>query len=261
MIFAFFVGGLFASYFTGNVVGIIVFGIPFIVIVFPFSLIVASLFPDAASVAVSVPFVFAYLYLLSCLISYGLRRRKHLNRVVTWQHQHNLRARRARNTPAKMANIKIEGRNKWIAVKTFQYPPSPWSACHLLTRLSELADMTSVELQDKPAEVVPYEIECPRCYGWMSLCFDDDTPFYACDNCDFILHVEPKKSQWTQLHMCKSVCVRVGVKGSNHSLYKLGMMYCPKCEVYYRSGATHCFCCGCTLRYKSRAKKNRKTSS
>ena len=83
MIFAFFVGGLFASYFTGNVVGIIVFGIPFIVIVFPFSLVVASLFPDAASVAVSVPFVFAYLYLLSCLISYGLQRRKHLNRVVT----------------------------------------------------------------------------------------------------------------------------------------------------------------------------------
>lgn len=53
--------------------------------------------------------------------------------------------------------------------------------------------MASIELQDAP-ENVAYEIDCPRCYGVMTLYFDPDSdnPFYTCDDCDF-LHTTAKK--------------------------------------------------------------------
>jgi hypothetical protein len=40
-------------------------------------------------------------------------------------------------------------------------------------------------------ETIPYDVECPRCYGIMTL--NSDYEFYSCDACDFILHVEKKK--------------------------------------------------------------------
>jgi hypothetical protein len=37
------------------------------------------------------------------------------------------------------------------------------------------------------------------------------------------------------------------------------MNYCSRCTVYFHNeGATHCFCCGSKLRYKSRGAKKRK---
>src|SRR6059036_645220 len=59
------------------------------------------------------------------------------------------------------------------------------------------------------------------------------------------------------MHICKNICERIGIKGSNNSLYKLGMNYCTKCAVLYHTGAARCFCCGGRLRYKSRSKKSR----
>ena len=54
--------------------------------------------------------------------------------------------------------------------------------------------MANIELQD-PSENVTYEMDCPRCYSVMTLCFDPDSdnPFYTCDDCDFILHTTAKK--------------------------------------------------------------------
>ena len=59
--------------------------------------------------------------------------------------------------------------------------------------------------------------------------------------------------------VCRNICHRIGVRGHNGSLYNLGMNYCSRCTVYFHNdGATHCFCCGSKLRYKSRgARKNR----
>jgi predicted RNA-binding Zn-ribbon protein involved in translation (DUF1610 family) len=53
---------------------------------------------------------------------------------------------------------------------------------------------TTIELQD-PSETVAYEIDCPRCYAIMSLCFEPESenPFYTCDDCDFILHTISEK--------------------------------------------------------------------
>jgi hypothetical protein len=49
------------------------------------------------------------------------------------------------------------------------------------------------------------------------------------------------------------------VRGYNGSLYNKGMNYCSRCAVYFHNeGATHCFCCGSKLRYKSRGAKKRK---
>jgi uncharacterized paraquat-inducible protein A len=68
---------------------------------------------------------------------------------------------------------------------------------------------------------------------------------------------------WFQLGawalVCRNLCQRVGVKGYNGSLYNKGMNYCSRCAVYFHNeGATHCFCCGSKLRYKSRGAKKRK---
>jgi hypothetical protein len=67
--------------------------------------------------------------------------------------------------------------------------PSPKSACSVITVNCELDVMASIELQDS-AETVPYEIGCPRCFSVMTLFFEaeSENPFYACDDCDFILH-------------------------------------------------------------------------
>ena len=64
---------------------------------------------------------------------------------------------------------------------------------------------------------------------------------------------------WLIMNICRNVCERIGVSRSNISLYQLGMKYCSKCAVYYRIGATRCFCCGCPLRCKSRAAKHMTT--
>ncbi len=68
---------------------------------------------------------------------------------------------------------------------------------------------------------------------------------------------------WFQLGawalVCRNLCQRVGVRGYNGSLYNKGMNYCSRCAVYFHNeGATHCFCCGSKLRYKSRGAKKRK---
>ncbi len=56
--------------------------------------------------------------------------------------------------------------------------------------------MTSIELQDpNMPQIVAYEIECPRCYGLMTLYSESDNLFYTCEDCDFILHTIAKKSQ------------------------------------------------------------------
>ena len=59
--------------------------------------------------------------------------------------------------------------------------------------------------------------------------------------------------------VCRNLCQRVGIRGYNGSLYNKGMNYCSRCAVYFHNeGATHCFCCGSKLRYKSRGAKKRK---
>ena len=70
-------------------------------------------------------------------------------------------------------------------------------------------------------------------------------------------------SSWFQLGawalVCRNLCQRVGVRGYNGSLYNKGMNYCSRCTLYFHNeGATHCFCCGSKLRYKSRGAKRRK---
>jgi hypothetical protein len=54
---------------------------------------------------------------------------------------------------------------------------------------------TTNELEKPPvlAEIIEYEIECPRCYGIMSLYSESATLLYACEDCDFILHTAGKK--------------------------------------------------------------------
>ena len=70
-------------------------------------------------------------------------------------------------------------------------------------------------------------------------------------------------STWIQLGawalVCRNLCQRVGMRGYNGSLYDKGMNYCSRCAVYFHNeGATHCFCCGSKLRYRSRGAKKRK---
>jgi hypothetical protein len=54
--------------------------------------------------------------------------------------------------------------------------------------------MATIELENQAApDIVAYEIECPRCYGIMTLSSDFDAMFYGCEDCDFILHLTLKK--------------------------------------------------------------------
>lgn len=114
--------------------------------------------------------------------------------------------------------------------------------------------MAIVEQEPKNlTQILPCEIECPRCNQSMQLRSDFDTPFYSCEECDFIL--DPCKKGWSSL-ACRNLCERIGVRGSNKSLYNMGMNYCQKCEVFFHTGgATHCFCCGKRLRFKSRKRR------
>jgi hypothetical protein len=41
-------------------------------------------------------------------------------------------------------------------------------------------------------QILPYEIECPRCLGYMELRLDFETPFYNCEECDFVLETTKK---------------------------------------------------------------------
>ena len=54
--------------------------------------------------------------------------------------------------------------------------------------------MATTELERIP-EFVEYEIECPRCYGMMALCSEDDVLMYTCEDCDFILHTTRNKER------------------------------------------------------------------
>jgi hypothetical protein len=36
---------------------------------------------------------------------------------------------------------------------------------------------------------IEHEIDCPRCYGIMTLHFEFDLPGYFCEECDFVLHL------------------------------------------------------------------------
>jgi hypothetical protein len=44
-----------------------------------------------------------------------------------------------------------------------------------------------LEAPDYVTKILPYEIGCPRCNDVMQLRLDFDTPFYNCEECDFIL--------------------------------------------------------------------------
>jgi hypothetical protein len=47
---------------------------------------------------------------------------------------------------------------------------------------------TIIETEPEVTQILANEIECPRCYGIMTLCADFDDLFYSCEECDFILH-------------------------------------------------------------------------
>lgn len=70
----------------------------------------------------------------------------------------------------------------------FLCPPSPRGACSVKCSQSELVVMALVELQQtRMANFLPYEIECPRCTETMTLLLEFNSPFYSCEECDFIL--------------------------------------------------------------------------
>ncbi|HEV8405574.1 MAG TPA: hypothetical protein VGQ13_06680 [Nitrososphaera sp.] len=50
--------------------------------------------------------------------------------------------------------------------------------------------MATIFEAEKPevTNILANEMECPRCYQVMTLCNDFETLFYACEECDFILH-------------------------------------------------------------------------
>jgi hypothetical protein len=57
---------------------------------------------------------------------------------------------------------------------------------------------------------------------------------------------------------CRNLCERVAVRAHNGSLYDLGMKYCPKCAIFFRSDEkNHCFCCGKRLRLRTRNSRTR----
>jgi len=52
------------------------------------------------------------------------------------------------------------------------------------------------KLEDLPVQVEPVscEIECPS-YGTIKLVLESEPLLYACEDCDFILHIIPKKGK------------------------------------------------------------------
>jgi hypothetical protein len=76
--------------------------------------------------------------------------------------------------------------------------PSPAGALVVISHYERVYTVAIAELEDEKKEssselmVAAYEIECPRCYGLMSLCSDFDALFYACEECDFLLHFTRK---------------------------------------------------------------------
>jgi len=57
---------------------------------------------------------------------------------------------------------------------------------------------------------------------------------------------------------CRNLCERVAVRAHNGSLYDLGLKYCPKCAIFFRSDEkNHCFCCGKRLRIRTRNSRTR----
>jgi hypothetical protein len=51
-----------------------------------------------------------------------------------------------------------------------------------------MATTNELEKPPFPADIIEYEIDCPRCYGVMWLYSESETLVYACEDCDFILH-------------------------------------------------------------------------
>lgn len=41
-------------------------------------------------------------------------------------------------------------------------------------------------------QILPYEIECPRCLNTMELRLEFETPFYNCIECDFVFETANK---------------------------------------------------------------------
>jgi hypothetical protein len=60
-----------------------------------------------------------------------------------------------------------------------------------LEKTVEIEDSQMEDIQEIPIEI-NYEIECPRCYGVMSLRSDFDSLFYSCEECSFILYTIKK---------------------------------------------------------------------
>jgi phage FluMu protein Com len=56
-----------------------------------------------------------------------------------------------------------------------------------------MARTSELEKSLMPADIVEYEIECPRCYGVMCLYSESESLVYACEDCDFILHTAGKR--------------------------------------------------------------------
>jgi hypothetical protein len=54
---------------------------------------------------------------------------------------------------------------------------------------------------------------------------------------------------------CRNICEQIGIRGSNRSLYKLGMRYCPTCEFFFFSSGPRCSCCNRVMRIKANKQK------
>jgi hypothetical protein len=51
-----------------------------------------------------------------------------------------------------------------------------------------MAESMVVQDEEKQVEFLEHEIECPCCHDSMTLCFDFDSLYYLCGECDFCLY-------------------------------------------------------------------------
>ncbi len=55
-----------------------------------------------------------------------------------------------------------------------------------------IAENTAIQEEEKQAEFLEHQIECPRCHDNMALCSDFDNLYYVCEECDFCLYTIKK---------------------------------------------------------------------
>lgn len=59
----------------------------------------------------------------------------------------------------------------------------------LVTNFEKRREKKNVNYAKKEYLLIENEIDCPRCYGIMTLHLEFDLPGYFCEECDFILHL------------------------------------------------------------------------